>query len=160
MCCGEGIKLFTSSVISAVWTEEESHETKVQFWSLAYHIFHNTNTSNPFCICKRGGIESTELKKKNIEKSWKKNFEKKKLKKKCWEKNVGKKILKKKFWEKKFKQKFEKKNFEKKCKKNFVKKILKKKVVVRLNTHQLYTKITLHKNSTPNDCTRRQLYTK
>ena len=33
-------------------------------------------------------------------------------------------------------------------------------VVVRLYTHQLYTKITLHKNSTPNDCTRRQLYTK
>ena len=31
MCCGEGIKLFTSSVMGAVWIEEESHETKVQF---------------------------------------------------------------------------------------------------------------------------------
>ena len=33
-------------------------------------------------------------------------------------------------------------------------------VAVRLYTHQLYTRITLHKNSTPNDCTRGQLYTK
>ena len=33
-------------------------------------------------------------------------------------------------------------------------------VAVRLYTHQLYTRITLPKNSTPNDCTRGQLYTK
>ena len=30
-------------------------------------------------------------------------------------------------------------------------------MAVRLYTHQLYTRITLHKNSTPNDCTRGQL---
>ena len=29
MRCGEGIKIYTSSVMWAVWTEEESHETKV-----------------------------------------------------------------------------------------------------------------------------------
>ena len=33
-------------------------------------------------------------------------------------------------------------------------------VAVRLYTHQLYTRISLHKNSTLNDCTRGQLYTK
>ena len=78
MRCGEGIKLFTSSVMWAVWTEEESHETKVQFRPLAYHIFHNTNTYSPFCLCKRGGIENKPLKKKILEKKfWKKNLEKK-----------------------------------------------------------------------------------
>ena len=64
MRCGEGIKLFTSSMVWAVWTEEESHETKVQFRPFAYHIFHNTDTYSSFCLCKGGGIESEALKKK------------------------------------------------------------------------------------------------
>ena len=44
MLCEEGIKLFTSSVMWAVWTEEDSHETKVQFRPHAYHILHNIDT--------------------------------------------------------------------------------------------------------------------
>ena len=109
MRCGEGIKLFTSSVMWAVWTEEELQETKVQFRPLAYHIFHNTYTSSPFCLCKRQGIDSKACK-KNFEKSWKKNFEKKILKNKFWEKNFEKKNLKKKFEKKILGKKFGKKN--------------------------------------------------
>ena len=57
MRCGEGIKLFTSSVMWAIWTEEESHETRHETRHeardetrdeasrpLAYRIFHNTDT--------------------------------------------------------------------------------------------------------------------
>ena len=75
-----GITVFTSSVMWAVWTEKESHETKVQFRPLAYHIFYNTDTWSPFCLYKRGGIESKGLKKK----LWK-NFGKKISRKKTWE---------------------------------------------------------------------------
>ena len=54
-----------------------SHETKVQFRPLAvYHIFHNTDTYSPFCLCKRGGIESKALEKK-FKKEVAKNFVKK-----------------------------------------------------------------------------------
>ena len=97
MRCGEGIKLFTSSVMWAVWTEEESHETKLQFRPLAVnHIFHNTYTDSPFCLCKRGGIDSKALKKKVWEKKfWKKNFEKQFLKKKFQEKILEKKCQEK-----------------------------------------------------------------
>ena len=107
-----------------------SHETKVQFRSLAvYHLFHNTDTSSPFCLGKRGNIESKALKKKNTKKSYKifgkrikkKNFWKKILKKNCekkiWKKNCEKKILEKnggkKFWKKMLEKGFDKKNLGK-----------------------------------------------
>ena len=76
---GEGIELFTSSVMEQYETKKStlSHETKVQFRPLAlYHIFHNTDTYTPFCLCKRGGIESKALKKKVCKRSWKRIFEK------------------------------------------------------------------------------------
>ena len=57
------------------------------YWPV-YHIFHNTDTWSPFCLCKRESIESKALKK---QKSWKKNFKKKMLKKKFWEKVLEKK---------------------------------------------------------------------
>ena len=45
MRCGEEIELFTSSVMWAVWIEEEYHtRLKSNFDRLVYHIFHNTNT--------------------------------------------------------------------------------------------------------------------
>ena len=92
----------------------KSHDTKVQFRPLAYHIFHNTDTESPFCLCKRGGIENKVLKKKKF---WLK-VGKKILRKKFWEKNLWKKILKtfleKKIWKKNFRKKILDKNFGKK----------------------------------------------
>ena len=39
-----------------------SHEMKVQFRPLAvYHIFHDTDTYSPFCLCKWRGIERHRL---------------------------------------------------------------------------------------------------
>ena len=111
MRCGEGIKLFTSSVMWAVWIEEESHETKVQFRPLAvYHIFRNTDTYSPFCLCQRGSIASKAFK-KNF---WKKYFRKKILTIKFWQKNCRKKNFGKKMLEKKFSKKIRKKKFSEK----------------------------------------------
>ena len=91
MRCGKGIKLFTSSVMWAVWTEEESHETKVQFRPLAYYIFHNTDVKpSKKKFWKKVG--KNILEKKFLEK----NFRKKILEKK-FEKNVRNKIPKQKY---------------------------------------------------------------
>ena len=96
-----------------VWCEQYkskkstlSHETKVQFRSLAvYHIFHNTDTYSLFSLYKRGGIEGKALEKKNFDKSWRKNFGKKIKKKNFYTKILGKKFEKKcrkKIWQKNF----------------------------------------------------------
>ena len=72
MRCAEGIELFTSSVMWAVWLEREtlSHETKVQFRPLAgYLVFHDTDTYSPFCLCERRGIESKGIQKKVLKKN-------------------------------------------------------------------------------------------
>ena len=86
MPCGEGIKLFTSSVMWAVWTEEELHETKVR------DIFFITQIHRVRFVSVNEEASRVKPSKKKFEKSWKKNFEKKMLKK-----SFEKKILEKKF---------------------------------------------------------------
>ena len=88
------------------------------YWPV-YHIFHNTDTSSPFCLCKREGIESKALKKTNFEKKLEKNFEKK--------------MFKKKFQEKKFEKSFETKNLKKMLGKKFLEKSFDKKNFGKIN---------------------------
>ena len=103
MRCGERIKLFTSSVMWAVWTEEELHETKVQFRPLAYHIFHNTDLRRVRFVSVNGQALSKALEKKILkplenkflEKILENEFEKKIGEKKNLKKNFRKKILEK-----------------------------------------------------------------
>ena len=60
-----------------------SHETKVQFRSLAvYHIFHNTDTWRVRFVSVNGEASRVKLSIKKKFKCWKNNFEKKNLKKK------------------------------------------------------------------------------
>ena len=93
MRCGVGTELFTSSVMWAVWIEKEYLITRVQFWPLVvYHIFHNTDTYSPFCLCKRGGIESKALKKQFWKEVGKEFMEKIFRKKHVDKKSLGKKI--------------------------------------------------------------------
>ena len=70
------------------------------YWPV-YHIFHNTDASSPFCLCKRESIESKALKKKILKEVGitflEKSFRKEILKKKFDETNVENKILGKKF---------------------------------------------------------------
>ena len=98
MRCGEEIGLFTSSVMWAVWAEEEY---------LTHHTRRKYNFDRLLCIVffitqiRFISVNEEASRVKFGKKFWKKKFWKQILEKKFWEK-----ILEKKFWEKNFGNKF------------------------------------------------------
>ena len=120
MRCGEEIELCTSSMMWAVWIEEENftHHTrrKSNFDRLLYIIFVITQIHRVRFVSVKG--EATRVKpskkKKKLKESWKKVFRKEN----CKKKKFGKK--RKKNWKNKFENKMLKKILEKSFNKNNV----------------------------------------